>query len=66
MRANIGAMRVRKDYVPALPRIPETVKEKITKERIAEVLVVAATAAAVLVLSTALQLGLAQYTITGL
>jgi hypothetical protein len=65
MRASIGA--VRKHFVPALPEIPETVREKITnKERIAEVVVVAATAAAVLFLSTALQLGLAQYTITGM
>ncbi len=64
MRANASALR--KHVVPALPRMPEAVREKITKERIAEAVVIAATAAAVLILSTALQLGLGQYTIAAM
>jgi len=64
MRASIGA--VRKHFVPALPRIPEAAREKLTKERIAEAGVIAAAAAAILILSTALQLGLEHYTIAAM
>lgn len=61
MRASIGA--VTRYFVPAVPRIPEAAREKLTSERIAEAGVIAAAVAAALILSTALQLGLERYTI---
>jgi hypothetical protein len=61
MRASIGA--VKRHFVPALPQIPEAVREKLTGERIAEATVIAAAVTAILILSTALQLGLERYAI---
>ena len=61
MRASIGA--VTRHFVPDVPRIPEAAREKLTRERIAEAGVIAATVAATLILSTALQLGLERYAI---
>ena len=64
MQANAGALR--KHAMPTLPRIPEAIREKLTRERMAEAGVIAATVAAILILSTALQLGLERYTIAGM
>ena len=61
MQANAGALR--KHVMPTLPRILEAAREKLTRERVAEAGVIAATVAAILILSTALQLGLERYTI---
>ena len=49
--------------MPTLPRIPEAAREKLTRESMAEAGVIAATVAAILILATALQLGLERYTI---
>ena len=49
--------------MPTLPRIPEAVIEKLTRETMVEAGVIAATVAVTLFLSTALRLGLEQYTI---
>ncbi len=64
MQANAGALR--KNVMPTLPRILEAAREKLTRERVAEAGVIAATVAAILILSTALQLGLERYTIAGM
>ena len=63
MQASVDALR--KCAMPTLPRIPEVAREKLTRERMAEAGVIAATVAAILILSTALQLGLERYTIAG-
>ena len=63
MRASAGT--VRKLVMPTIPRAPGEEREKLTRERLAEAGVIAATIAAALILSTALQLGLAHYTIAG-
>ena len=63
MRAGVGAAMKR--FVPSLARIPEALREKLTRERMVEGGVVAATVAVILILSTALQLGLERYTIAG-
>ena len=57
------ASSVRTYKTPTLPRIPEAVREKLTRETMVEAGVIAATVAASLTLSTALRLGLEQYTI---
>ncbi len=61
MQANAGALS--KHAMPALPWIPEAIRENLTRERMAEAGVIAATVAGILILSTALRLGLEQYTI---
>ncbi len=64
MRTNTDAL---KGYtVPTLPGIPETVKDKLTREGLAEAGLVAATVAVLLVLATALRLGLENYVIAGM
>ena len=57
------ASSVRTYEVPTLPRIPEAAIEKLTRETMVEVGVIAVTVALSLVVSTALRLGLEQYTI---
>jgi hypothetical protein len=52
--------------MPILPLIPEAVREKLTRERLAEAGVIAATVAMIMILGTALQLGLERYVIAGL
>ena len=64
MGANVSA--IGKYRMPSLPLRLETVKEKLTRERVTEAGVIAATVAAILVLSYALRLGLEAYTILGL
>jgi hypothetical protein len=64
MGANVSA--IGKYRMPSLPLRLETVKEKLTVERVAEAGVVAATVAAILILAYALRLGLEAYTISGL
>ena len=49
--------------MPTLPRIPEAAREKLTRESMAEAGVIAATVAMIVILATALQLGLERYTI---
>ena len=48
---------------PTLPRIAEVARGKLTRETMVEAGVIAATVAVTLFLSTALRLGLEQYTI---
>ena len=48
---------------PTLPRILEAAREKLTRETMVDAGVIAATVAVSLILSTALRLGLEQYTI---
>jgi hypothetical protein len=64
MGANVSA--IGKYRMPSLPLRLEAVKEKLTGERVTEAGVIAATFAAILVLSYALRLGLEAYTILGL
>ena len=64
MGANVSA--IGKYRMPSLPLRLEAVKEKLTGERVTEAGVIAATFAAILVLSYALRLGLEAYTISGL
>ena len=64
MGANVSA--IGKYRMPSLPLRLEAVKEKWTGERVAEAGVIAATVAAILILSYALRLGLEAYTISGL
>jgi len=64
MRANVSA--IGKYRMPSLPLRMGEVKEKLTGERGAEAGVIAATLAAILILSHALRLGLEAYTISGL
>ena len=64
MGANVSA--IGKYRMPSLPLRLEAVKEKLTGERVTEAGVIAATVAAILVLSYALRLGLEAYTILGL
>ena len=64
MGANVSA--IGKYRMPSLPLRLEAVKEKLTGERVTEAGVIAATVAAILVLSYALRLGLEAYTISGL
>lgn len=52
--------------MPSLPLNPETLKEKLTRERVAEAGVIAAALAVTLLLSYALRLALENYTILGL
>ena len=61
MRAN--ASSVKTDTTPTLPRIPAAAREKLTREKMVEAGVIAATVAMSMILSTALRLGLEQYTI---
>ena len=61
MRANASSVRMH--VMPTLPRIPEAVREKLTRESMAEAGVIAATVAMIVILATALQLGLERYTI---
>jgi hypothetical protein len=57
------ASSVKTDVTPVLPRIPEAAREKLTREKMVEAGVIAATVAMSMILSTALRLGLEQYTI---
>jgi hypothetical protein len=61
MRASASSMRTY--AMPTLPRIPEAAREKLTRESMAEAGVIAATVAMIVILATALQLGLERYTI---
>jgi len=61
MQANAGALS--RHGMPALPGIPEAIRENLTRERMAEAGVIAATIAMIVILATALQLGLERYTI---
>ncbi len=65
MRASAGTVR-KWVIMPTLPRNSGQTREKLTRERLAEAGVIAATVAVALILSTALQLGLAHYTIAGM
>ena len=61
MKASAGSVRA---YAkPTLPRISEAAREKLTRESLVEAGVIAATVAMSLILSTALRMGLEQYTI---
>jgi hypothetical protein len=57
------ASSVRTYATPTLPRILEAAREKLTRETMVDAGVIAATVAMSLILSTALLLGLEQYTI---
>ena len=57
------ASSVRTNAIPTLPRITEAAIEKLTRETMVEVGVIAVTVAVSLILSSALRLGLEQYTI---
>ena len=57
------ASSVKTDTTPILPRILEAAREKLTREKMVEAGVIAATVAMSMILSTALRLGLEQYTI---
>ena len=61
MRASAGTVRTY--ATPTLPRIPHAVREKLTRESLVEAGIIAATVAMTLFLSSALRLGLEQYTI---
>ena len=61
MRANASSVRIH--AAPTLPRIPDAAREKLTRESLVEAGIIAATVAMTLFLSTALRLGLEQYTI---
>ncbi len=64
MRATAGA--IKKHTMPILPLIPEAAREKLTRERLAEAGVIAATVAVMVILTTALQYGLERYVIVGM
>ena len=57
------ASSAKTDTTPILPRILEAAREKLTREKMVEAGVIAATVAMSMILSTALRLGLEQYTI---
>ena len=61
MKANAGTVRIH--ATPTLPRIPDAALEKLTRESLVEAGIIAATVAMTLFLSSALRLGLEQYTI---
>jgi len=61
MRANASSVRMYS--APTLPRITDAAREKLTRENLVEAGIIAATVAMTLFLSTALRLGLEQYTI---
>jgi hypothetical protein len=61
MKASAGTVRTY--AAPTLPRIPDAAREKMTRESLVEAGIIAATVALTLFLSTALRLGLEQYTI---
>jgi hypothetical protein len=61
MRASAGSVRTYSTVT--LPRIPEAAREKLTRESLVEAGVIAAMVAMSLFLSTALRIGLEQYTI---
>jgi hypothetical protein len=58
-----SASSVRMYTTPTLPRITDAAREKLTRENLVEAGVIAATVAMTLFLSTALRLGLEQYTV---
>lgn len=61
MRASASSMRTY--TMPTLPRNADAAREKLTRESMAEAGVIAATVAMIVILATALQLGLERYTI---
>ena len=61
MKANASSVRMYE--TPTLPRITEAAREKLTRESLVEAGIIAATVAMTLFLSSALRLGLEQYTI---
>ena len=61
MRASANSVRTYSTVT--LSRIPEAAREKLTRESLVEAGVIASTVAMILFLSSALRIGLGQYTI---